>query len=537
MSQAAVLPRTPRNQSFAMAALAAVLLALAMPGRIGISSFLFVALVPLLVMIPRLTARRSACMGLFCGLLYNIALLYWIVIALHRYGRLSWWIAVAGMTLLALYMAVYISFFCLLLNLVIKKLDRSRGHGYALLWAAPVIWLGLDWVRSWLGTGFPWMDLAYGLYLHPLLLQAADLGGHHLVTFAVVMVNGLVAFCLLFFAEAKGERAKNGFVHCLLAAGLLTGLAGYSYLRHDTIVTSMAGAETAVLGVAQGNISQDEKWGKGNEKRVLHRYLDLSAQAVANQAVDLIVWPETAMPFFLQGDRNTRKILSFLQEKKTALLTGAPAYTQTGPGHDPTDFAYFNSAFMLDPRGNRASRYDKQHLVPFGEYVPLRSMFPFIEPLVVAAGDFTAGISARPLLQGKMQVGVLICFEAIFPAIARQETMAGANVLANLTNDAWYGRSSAPYQSLAMSVLRAVENRRSLVRSANTGFSGFIDPTGAIVAQSPLFAQTAMVQIMPLMANQTFFARGGHWFAFFCFCMSLLLLLWWPLSKKIKTRT
>ena len=220
------------------------------------------------------------------------------------------------------------------------------------------------------------------------------------------------------------------------------------------------------------------------------------------------------------------QVIDFVQNEEVKLLAGAPYFVLKTPkdaGSKSID--YFNSGLLINSSGRLAGRYDKQHLVPFGEYVPMRSYLPFLEPLVVSVGDFTAGSSYEPLSAGNVKAGMLICFESIFPEIARREVKAGSNLLVNLTNDAWYGRSSAPYQSLAMSVFRAVETRRSLVRAANTGISGFVEPTGTIRTQSQLFKPAALTESMPLLEVQTFFTRGGHWFGALCLAMILPLLL------------
>lgn len=473
-------------------------------------------------------------MGMFCGLVYNIALLYWIVIALTRYGGLSSPLALVGLVAVATYMALYPALFCLALSWLVHKRRTEKKWGLMILWGAPVLWVGLDFLRSVLGTGFPWMDLSYGLYLHPVLLQSADLGGHYLITFCIVMINGLLGHVLL--ARIRGVSKTGGFsLSVVMTCILLAGISGYSLFKYKKINTVMEQADKRVIRVVQGNISQDEKWGKGKKRKTLTTYLELSRGKSSDEHVDLIVWPETALPFYVQQDPLAADIISFVQTEQVALLTGAPSFAAfPGQGEQP-EFSFFNSAFLISPQGLLVGRYDKQHLVPFGEYVPLRSMLPFIEPLVVAAGDFTAGRSGKPLQTGKIKSGVLICFEAIFPDIARRETVNGANILVNITNDAWYGRSSAPYQSLAMAVLRAVENRRGLVRAANTGFSGFILPSGDIFVRSQLFVPVAKTYAMPLVDQLTAFSRGGYGFGLLCLLVALLFLLASAVLKKNTT--
>lgn len=512
--------------SCAVAAVTALLLVLSMPGRVGWWPLLFFALTPLLSAVRRLTPMRSGCMGLFCGLLYNIGLLYWIVIVLGRYGGLQPWISVPAMTLLALYMGSYFGLFCLLLNLGIRRSGSEKGSTARLVVAAPVIWVGLDFLRNFLLSGFPWMDLGYGLYRQPLLIQSADLGGHQLVTFCIVLVNCL----LVWLVDRSQNRVSTTFlmqgVPAVIGCVLLACVGGYSFVRYQQVSSTIETGKQAAVGVVQGNISQDEKWTAARKEDTVDNYLALSRDILENQDVELLVWPETALPFYPQKDPLMGKVRGFVKDESVNLLTGAPYFvlkTQTKEGQKPID--YYNSGLLINASGKLAGRYYKQHLVPFGEYVPIRSYLPFLEPLVESVGDFTAGSNYEPLHAGSIKAGVLICFESIFPEISRREVEAGSNLLVNLTNDAWYGRSSAPYHSLAMSVFRAVETRRSMVRAANTGISGFVEPTGTIRSQSQLFVSAALSETMVLIDEQTIFTRGGHWFAALCLVMVMPLLL------------
>jgi len=206
----------------------------------------------------------------------------------------------------------------------------------------------------------------------------------------------------------------------------------------------------------------------------------------------------------------------------TALLTGAPWYEVID--REKKVFTFFNSALLIAPSGEFIGRYEKSHLVPFGEYVPLKPFLPFLAPLVESVGDFTPGTISRPLAWRQARLGVLICFESIFPDIARKWVKTGANVLVNLTNDAWYGKSSAPYHSLAMSVFRAVETRRSLVRAANTGISGFVDPLGRLVRQSGLFEPWAAAEEVVLLEDESLWVRGGYLFAPLCLVVTIVVI-------------
>ena len=525
---------SPKTAVLAAPACSAVLLALAMPGLLGWWPLLFVALIPLLWAARTLpSAIRSGCMGMFSGLLYYLSLFYWIGGVMERYGGLHSVAALAVLVLLAAYMAAYTAVFCIMLNRLTYRSERRLS--VTVLLTAPVVWVGLDVARSWFFTGLPWMDLGYGLASQPLLIQTADLGGHHLITFFIVQINALLLWLLeQLFSRSLVKTPKREYLLAVMVCLCLYSAGGYSTFRYRQVAFEMAEAETAEAAVAQGNIEQSLKWSPAEKITTVDRYLALTEQ-LFEQGVqpDLVVWPETALPFYPHRDPLMSRVREFVHERKVQLITGAPFFTvemdeAAGAGKEKNlrPVEYFNSAVLLDRSGKMVARYNKQHLVPFGEYVPLREYLWFIRPLVELLGDFTTGSSSAPLPAERIKAGMLICFESIFPEIARKTTAEGANLLINLTNDAWYGRSSAPHHSWAMTVLRAVENRRSLLRAANTGISGIIEPTGAVKSQSGLFREAVLSERnIALLTGQTFFVRAGHWFGFCCLVLTSLLLL------------
>lgn len=506
--------------AFFPALISAVLLFLASPGSFSFGPLAWIALLPLLYAILASTPGRAALLGLVCGLLYYISILYWIVIVLGRYGHLSWWITVPAMVLLALYMSLYVAVFAWAV--------ARTAHALPLVVSAPLFWVALDFVRAHLFTGFPWMDLAYTQYRQPFLIQAADLFGHYGITFLIVLGNALALTAVLRCRSGDPvfSRPKGGLAAISFAAALLVAATAYGFFRLQQIDAQIGAADRLPVAVVQGDIPQDKKWLPSFQQQTLDTYVKLSEEALARQKDSLVIWPETALPFYpLENRLFTELINGFVKPAHATLLTGTPnrfRLTAKAP------VQYFNSSFLISPAGAIVDKYDKQHLVPFGEYVPLRSILSFA-PLVETIGDFTPGSSAHPLSVPNAKIGVLICFESIFPELARQQVVHGATMLTNITNDAWFGRSSAPWQHLAMAVLRAVETRRSLARAANTGISAQIDPRGRLLSISPLFQPFFLTARLPLLTEKTFYVRFGHHFAIICFALSCAAVV---LSKK-----
>ncbi len=495
-----------------------LLLWLSFPGGPAFWPLLFVALVPLLLAVQQGSGRQAFWCGLTAGLAHFVLLLYWIVIVLGRYGGLPWYISLPALFLLALYMGGYFAAFAVCARLLLASTTPLTA-----LWTLPALWVGLDWLRGFLFSGFPWMDPGYALWQQPLLIQTADLFGHHGSTFLIVLVNCLVAL----LAGRKRARKKEWLMPAVSVLLLLLAVGGYSLERWRQLEKDLAGAVHLPIGIVQGNIDQSVKWSPEQQEKTVAGYAEQTASLFtpANNGPrpTLVVWPETALPFYPVDNPHVEGLRTMTAQYDMALLTGAPWYEVVDRKN--RKFKYFNSALLLAPTGEFVGRYEKSHLVPFGEYVPLKPFLPFLAPLVESVGDFTPGIVEQPLVWQQARIGALICFESIFADIARKWVQAGANMLVNLTNDAWYGKSSAPYHSLAMSVFRSVETRRSLVRSANTGFSGFVDPLGRLQLSSGLFEPWAASTEVVLWEEVTFWVRYGFLFAPLCLVTGLGIVI------------
>ena len=477
---------------------------------------LFIALVPLLLVLPGVTVRGAISCGICCGLVHFTLLLYWIVIVLDKYGGLPWFFSALALLLLALYMSLYFALFAFFARYILLAFPAAVS-----VWLLPALWVGSDWLRCMLFTGFPWMDLGYGLFEVPIMLQIADLVGHYGVTFLVVLVNtSLMLILRLIFS--KKRCVINALAVLVPVLCLLGGVGLYSKNRLAEIQQRTVAPEASRIpvGIVQGNVDQSVKWSPTQQQQTVDNYLGQTRSLFDSARPSIVVWPETALPFYPPSNGHMQPVRELVATNNFALLTGAPWYEIINP--EARKIKFFNSALLLKPDGQFGGKYYKSHLVPFGEYIPLKKFLPFLAPLVEAVGDFSVGKIEQPLIWQQAKVGVLICFESVFPDLSRQWVLAGANMLVNLTNDAWYGKSSAPHQSLAMAVLRAVETRRSLVRSANTGISAFVNPTGAITRQSELFVPWAAVSEVVLSRELTIWARFGYLFAPICLLTGIL---------------
>lgn len=499
-----------RLRNLLLAVLSGVLLTLAFPpGRLSFVAWF--ALVPLLVSLENRSPARAFILGLVSGLAHYLSLIYWIVVVLGRYGNLNAPIAFLALFLLSLYLSLYLALFACMSGLV-------RESGFHAVLAA-CFWVALEYLRGYVLTGFPWCLLGYTQYEQLWLIQISDLAGVYGVSFLIVFANGLI-FSMLMRRGPKDAASLRWEIPLFLI--FLTGTFIYGNNRLQKEKTGDGNTRVIRAAVVQANIDQSIKWDPAFQTETVRTYQRLTLSAMAFEP-GLIVWPETSLPFFFQNSRKFFPEIVFLAERSGAILVfGSPAYK-------PVDgeIRYFNRAYMITPNTRQIQYYDKTHLVPFGEYVPLKKYIPFIGQLVQAAGDFARGETLAPLKAGSISAGILICFEVVFPELARTLTREGANLLVNITNDAWFGMTSAPYQHLSMAVFRAVENRRPMIRAANTGFSAFIGPEGTILARSSLYTEEVLKRALSLPGpSLTFYTRFGDLFALVLSLVTLFSCLW-----------
>ena len=494
------------RRDYPLALLAGALLALSFP-KPDFSVLAWFAFVPLLLAIAKKSPARAFRLGLVCGLTAYGGILYWLNIVMTLYGKLPWAISFCLFLILAAYLGLFVA-------IVVMLVRRGEIAGISPLLSFPTLWVGFEYLRSFLLSGFPWASLGYTQYRVLPLIQIADITGVYGLSFLIALANVVLLWII------KGAVMRGHSVYPAKSAALLLLLLvltlGYGFMR----LNSVENGAPLKVALVQGNIPQDIKWDPDFQESTVAVYEKLTREACSNGA-GLVVWPESALPFYFQsGGEYTRRVKSLAAKLNTFMVVGSPAAEQ-----EQEQIRYLNSAFLLSPAGTVVGRSDKIHLVPFGEYVPLARMLPFVHKLVVGIGDFSPGEGTIPLRIGKEKIGILICFEGIFPELSRSYVQAGSRLLVNITNDAWYGRSSAPYQHLSMTVFRAVENRVPLIRAANTGITAIIDSKGHIRGMTQLFKEEYLTGEVRFGTAETIYTRYGDVFAGLCLALSAVIIV------------
>ncbi|MEZ4333484.1 MAG: apolipoprotein N-acyltransferase [Myxococcota bacterium] len=497
----------------------------------------------LVVALDGLSARRAAWRTFLASLLAHAVLFHWFIVVTVGYGGMPLALGLLSPLLPAYWVAQFSALFAGLW----AGLARRRGA----VWLGACAWVGLDWIRGSLFGGFPWATLGYALHLDLPLLGLTRLGGVYVLSFMAALVGlALGRLALDRLASRPGRPLRS---LATIATGLVAAHLFGSGLAADAADAADGGrdgadpggaVESVRIAAVQGDIDQGEKWDAARRERILATYLRLSDQAVAAGA-RWIVWPETAVPGSLEWDRVLReRIVGFARDRGVTLVVGGMGIAFTSGREGPS--AYYDSAFVVDAEGRLRDRYDKVQLVPFGEFVPLRDWFGrFFQSLArgLSPDDVTAGPGVRAMsVPGTAErpegfrVGVPICYELLFPDVVRRFVADGAGVLLAVTNDAWYGRTGAPHQFLAMTALRSAETARFTVRAANTGISAIIDARGRVLERSRLFEEAVLVADVPVVRSRstapgraregaTFYVRHGDFFAWSCMLLALVGLV------------
>lgn len=463
---------------------------------------------------PTLPARRAFLLGLLAGGAYFAGTLYWLVQTMTMFGDLSTPLAALAACLLVAYLSLFPGVFAL----VVRTLAGPFGPWAALL-AAPV-WVATELGRQYVWDGFPWALLGYSQVTWLPVAQLASVIGVYGLSGVLALSGGAAAFVVV-------ARRRRALVATLTVAAIAGCVAwGTWRLARSPLLRSGDPVRVAVL---QGNIPQEEKWDAAHAEAITMRYIGMTRQALA-QGATFVLWPESATPFYFEHDLLYGAAIRRLAiEGKATLLIGSDQVEPVRTA-DRTKRAerLYNAAFLVKPDGTVGAVYRKMHLVPFGEYVPLQRLLFFVAPIVEAASDFSAGRDTVMLPVGDHLASTAICYEVIFASLIRQFVRNGSELLTTITNDAWYGTSSAPYQHWEQASMRAIEEGRYLARAANTGISGFVDPYGRVLQKSGLFEQALLVQDLRFIRERTIYSRIGDAVAWLslAFVLALLLAAW-----------
>ncbi|MFW6415634.1 MAG: apolipoprotein N-acyltransferase [Thermodesulfobacteriota bacterium] len=443
---------------------------------------------------------------LAAGLGYT-ASLYWIFIPVHVFGGLPWWLALPCPILIGLYLGLYPGIFSL-------AIFYTR-HSLSCFWLglfSGFTWACLEYLRGTLFSGLPWLNPVQAFAAWPWSIQIVNLIGATGTAGAVASIS-----TWLVLGAYKREKLPFIWATCLVAI-----ILGYGAMEFNP---RTSGHHKLNVSLIQANISQDKKWKPGFKNATVEKHLDLSKREIKEHAPDLLIWPETAMPFYIQQkDPLTEKILNFAKKNDIHLLTGAPGFEFTTGGDD---YHLFNRAYLINNQGRIYDHYGKQHLVPFGEYVPADRYIPFLQTLVVGGKSFSSGRQSSPIELNDLDLGVLICYEVIFSGLVQKRVSEGSDILVNISNDAWFGDTAAPKQHLNQAVLRAVEQQRYLLRGTNTGISSFIDPRGRVLQKSDLFTTQSLFSNKIYSIRETTFFHRHYLFLhlfYFLACIGLFLV-------------
>ena len=429
-----------------------------------------VGLIPLFYLAYGLGPRQALVLGYLFGLASELVKMHWLMVVFTTYGGMSWALSLVPYLIFAGYLAVYPAFFASILAYV-------RRAGLSPVICAPFIWAGLEWVREVVFTGVPWLPLGNALAAAPALVQTAEWWSVTGVSALAVLVNALAAKAML--APFKGRSlGRRELAAGLCAVILVVGGWVWGQHRMEQVQMLAASAPRLWVSVIQGDVGLRVLWNPKHRKANIKRHVRLTQKASAQVQGRpwLVIWPESAAPFYFLNDaRDSLPVLREAEKEQAFILLGSMGSMMRDGRPRPT-----NRVWLVGPGGRAKGFYDKVHLVPFGEYVPLEKLLFFVRALAVISENFEPGIQGHTLKAGPATLGPLICYESIFPQLARSQCARGADLIVNQTNDAWFGRTGASAQHMSHLVLRCVENRRACARAGNTGVSGFIDPDGRV---------------------------------------------------------
>lgn len=499
---------------FVLALLSGALLALSFP-KFGHPAVAWIALAPLLVALAHRPHpwRRAFLLGLIAGAVYFAGTLYWLVETMTTFGGLSTPVAALAAVMLIAYLSLFPAAFAAIQAVLL----RAFGRGW--LMAAPVIWVATEMGRTYVLDGFPWELLGYSQATMLPIAQIASVIGVYGLSALVALVSAAAAYATL-DASSRRWKIAAGVAILLLA----TTVWGTYRIARGALAASGTGIRVAVL---QGNILQDQKWDPAMRDPIMRRYVEMTREAIGRNA-QFILWPESATPLPYETDlARGEAVRRLAREGRVTILVGSDQLEPVKPVAEgkPPPSRIYNAAYLIQPDGNTAAIYRKIHLVPFGEYVPFSKLLYFVGPLVEAVSDFSPGTDPVLLPVAGHKASTAICYEVIYSSLMRAFVTEGSELLTTITNDAWYGWSSAAYQHWEQASLRAIEEGRYLARAANTGISGFVDPYGRVLQKSNMFESAVMTEDLRFITERTIYNRIGDAVGWLSVAMTLAALL------------
>lgn len=475
--------------------LSGILLIVCQP-PVSLFPFAFIALIPLLYAMAKYQYRHPFLPGFITGIVAYLGLIYWVIVAMNTYGGIDIFTSTLILLLFVLYLSLYLGCFTTAVFILEKKMSVP------VYLSVPIVWTLLEYLRGVALTGFPWSFLGHSQHNFLIFIQIASITGTYFISFLIAAIN-----CIVFFVALKKPISK---IYLIVILVIVTASVAFGFIR----VNEPQDAKLTAA-IVQGNIRQDVKWDDNFKIKTIQIYSENTIRKGNN--VDFVIWPETALPLIFNEETYVNQYIKTLPSMVNShLLFGTIWKDQRGK--------VYNSAYVIGKNGDVNGIYNKVHLVPFGEYTPLVRYLPFLEKITAQGAGFASGNGHDPVITPSGKVGILICYEGVFPYITNATVARGAQFLVNLTNDAWYEKTSAAFQHLAFYVFRAVETDRYILRAANTGISAIIDPRGRITARTPIFEEQVLKGNFSLRDSMTSYIVYGDYFILILF-LSLLTII------------
>jgi len=467
--------------------------------------------------VKRRPLARAFALGFVTGLVYFTGTVYWVTLVMNQYGDLQMWVAVLVNTAMIACLSLWPAAFAVVVRRsVVAFGDRA-------LMAAPFVWVAGELGRTVVPhIGFPWVLLGYSQATVLPVAQLASIFGVYGVSVLVAAVNASLAIVVTGSRGGRSNAARFGPL--VVVASIVAAVAVWGARRVARSEWTNAGDPIRV-GLVQGNVDQSIKWDRARSTAIFEEHLRLTQRAL-DAGAELVIWPESSTPFMLEENPlGAEQIRAVARHAHVPILLGSDQVEWRNVDSRRVPSKIFNAAFLVSPDGTTGGVYRKMHLVPFGEYVPLKELLFFAAPLTQAVGEFSPGETASVLPVAGHRISTAICYEIIYSELVRRFVVNGSELLTTITNDAWFGATSAPYQHFEQASMRAIENGRYLVRSANTGISGIVDPYGRVLQKTDIYEQAVVSGTARFLQTTTFYTRHGDIVAYAGVIVTLALLL------------